>query len=172
MEDQDSVNVSKEHSSGVDVLSPQPPEQGLAGRELDKAVAERVFGLTLAHQSSGYGSMSMGGNGSVIHSETSCKFCGGMRPDADYLKGNRCIHAAPRYSIDIAAAMEVVEKMRGDKWSFACTLYEGLLPYASFCKRTAASSRNAIAPTLPEAICRAALMAEAHNAPVQEMETQ
>lgn len=66
---------------------------------------------------------------------------------------------APRYSTDITAAMTVVEKMRERGWSFACTLYEGKLPYASFCKRTAASSRNAEANTLPLAICRAALSA-------------
>lgn len=63
------------------------------------------------------------------------------------------------FSSDISAAMEVVEKMRSDGWSFACTLYEGQLPYASFCKRTVASSRNAEADSLPEAICRAALAA-------------
>lgn len=65
----------------------------------------------------------------------------------------------PDFSGDIAAAMEVVEKMRVGGWSFACTLYEGKLPYASFCKLTAASSRNAEADSLPEAICRAALEA-------------
>lgn len=62
----------------------------------------------------------------------------------------------PRYSESIEAAMLVVEKMRSNGWSFACTLYEGKLPYASFCKRTVASSRNAEADSLPEAICRAA----------------
>lgn len=62
-----------------------------------------------------------------------------------------------RPSTDIAAAMEIVEKLRGDGWSFACTLYEGKLPYASFCKGTAASSRHAEAESLTEAICLAAL---------------
>jgi len=60
-------------------------------------------------------------------------------------------------SESIKAAMQVVEKMREQGWSFACTLYEGKLPYASFCKGTARSSRNADADTLPLAICRAAL---------------
>lgn len=63
------------------------------------------------------------------------------------------------YSTDISAAMKVVEKLRAVGWSFACTLYEGKLPYASFCKQTAASSKNAEGQSLPEAICRAALQA-------------
>jgi hypothetical protein len=62
-------------------------------------------------------------------------------------------------STDIAVAMDVVAKMCVDGWSFACTLYEGKLPYASFCRGTAKSSRNAEAESLPEAICRAALAA-------------
>ena len=63
------------------------------------------------------------------------------------------------YSTEIAAAFVVVEKMRANGWSFACTLYEGELPYASFCRKTVATSRKAEASTLPEAICRAALKA-------------
>lgn len=70
-----------------------------------------------------------------------------------------CGFALRAYSAEIAAAFLVVEKMRADGWSFACTLYEGELPYASFCKGTVISSRNAQAKTLSEAICRAALKA-------------
>lgn len=80
--------------------------------------------------------------------------------DVDYSGHSAsCVSVVPFYSTDIRAVMKVVEKMRADGWSFACTLYEGELPYASFCKRTAVSSRNAEAKTLPEAICRAALKA-------------
>jgi len=73
----------------------------------------------------------------------------------------------PPYATKIEAAMQVVEKMREQGWSFACTLYEGKLPYASFCKGTAKSSRNAEADALAEAICRAALAAieSTHTAP-------
>jgi hypothetical protein len=63
----------------------------------------------------------------------------------------------PYYSTDMSTAMQVIEKMREARWSFACTLYEGRLPYASFCKLTAASSRNAESESLPRAICLAAL---------------
>lgn len=66
-------------------------------------------------------------------------------------------YSLPHYSTDIRFAFKVVERMRGLGWSFACTLYEGKLPYASFCKMTAASSRNAEAESLPRAICLAAL---------------
>lgn len=69
---------------------------------------------------------------------------------------------------DIVAAMAVVEKMLGENWSFACTLYKGKLPYASFCRMTAATSRNAEAESLSTAICLAALKAvnrkSKHNA--------
>lgn len=70
-------------------------------------------------------------------------------------------HGYKNYRDSFDDAMEVVEKMRADGWSFACTLYEGKLPYASFCKGTAASSKNAEAESLPEAICQAALKAVA-----------
>lgn len=72
-------------------------------------------------------------------------------------------HPYKDYRYDMNDAMEVVDKMREQGWSFACTLYEGKLPYASFCKGTAASSRNAEASTLPEAICLAALRAVESN---------
>jgi len=110
---------------------------GLAGRELDAAVATHVMNIAC----------------SMDRTPDHSKWCNrhGM--------GERV--GAPFYSRDIDRAMEVVEKMRSDGWSFACTLYEGKLPYASFCKGTAASSRNAEAETLPEAICRAALQATA-----------
>jgi hypothetical protein len=84
----------------------------------------------------------------------------GLRPIEQRQHGRESIkERVPLYSLNIASAMEVVERMRKQGWSFACTLYEGKLPYASFCRGTAASSKNAEADSLPEAICRAALAA-------------
>lgn len=101
----------------------------LTDRELDALVAEKVAGWDA-------GAMLRTGNPKV--------------PTA---------YSLPHYSTDILFAFRVVEKMRGLGWSFACTLYEGKLPYASFCKLTVASSRNAEAESLPRAICEAALAA-------------
>lgn len=77
----------------------------------------------------------------------------------DYANNDVCVIVPRGFSSDILLAMRVVEKLRSEGFSFACTIYQGHLPYASFCKGTAASSRNAEADTLPEAICRAALKA-------------
>jgi hypothetical protein len=94
--------------------------------------------------------------------EVACEFCK-TAPNGVYGKfqgySDKCLRVVPFYSTNFSAAMEVVEKMREQGWSFACTLYEGKPPYASFCKRTVASSRNAEAESLPRAICEAALKA-------------
>lgn len=110
----------------------------LVGRALDAVVAERVMGWRIDDPEED-----------------------AWVKDANTLSGRTFGAHVSEWSpsTDIAAAMEVVEKMRADGWSFASTLYEGQLPYASFCKGTAKSSRNAQATTLPEAICRAALAA-------------
>lgn len=119
-------------------------EQGLAGseRSLDALVAEQVMGW---QRQPGYNYWMTFPEGGTFELH---KLIANWHP-----------------STSIADAMEVVEKMREQGWSFACTLYEAKLPYASFCKQTATSSRNAEASTLPEAICKAALAAVAHNAP-------
>lgn len=109
----------------------------LSGRDLDAAVAERVFSWER------------------MPNATALAPYAYKRPDGHVVHP----YSAPNYSESIETAMQVVDKMRAQGWSFACTLYEGKLPYASFCKGTAASSRNAEAESLPEAICRAALKA-------------
>lgn len=135
-------NQGEQELSGQAV---EPPIAGLADRELDAAVAERVMEWQRGRNSQT--------PGRVIWFNTNDDRLEVAIGDSGWI-------GCWRPSRDIAAAMEVVEKMRNDGWSFACTLYEGKLPYASFCKRTAASSRNAEASTLPEAICRAALAAK------------
>lgn len=62
-------------------------------------------------------------------------------------------------STDIAAAWQVVEKMRTDGWSFACSCYHGEVSHASFCKKTAKSSRRSDCDPISLAICHAALIA-------------
>lgn len=124
-------------------------ERDLTGRELDALIARQVFGVTKIFYPRNYKS------GEDVW---------GSVNDPHFIKSGKSPRThmidakpVPYFSTDIAAAMEVVEKLRTAGWSFACTLYEGKLPYASFCKLTAASSRNAEAKSLPEAICLAAL---------------
>lgn len=130
----------------------------LAGRELDAAIAERVMGRRVVwfdRLDSHDGEWSQSG---PLETKEECRF----RPVAYWQnQEGQSLWEVRKWSPSdsISAAMEVVEKMNADGWSFACTLYEGKLPYASFCKRTAASSRNAEAESLPVAICRAALLA-------------
>lgn len=112
-------------------------------RKLDAEIAERVIGWTRYPK--------------AMHPTDNRTIEGILYCPPKMPWDSNALNVVPAYSTDIAAAMEVVEKLRADGWSFACTLYEGRLPYASFCKKTVASSRNAEAPTLPEAICRAAL---------------
>lgn len=133
---------------------------GLSGHELDAAVAVKIMGYVI-------NGSHWPGPGFWLTDRPYGQFGHGSRGDGPRTIGR--LHDSKNKGGDpsdlwspttqIAVAMQVVEKMRDDGWSFACTLYEGKLPYASFCKRTAASSRNAEAPTLPEAICRAALAA-------------
>lgn len=104
----------------------------LSNEELNQLIAEKVLGLHVQHSGA----------------------LGGYWIGSSIKEGYQRL---PAYSDNFADAMMVVEKMRERGWSFACTLYEGKLPYASFCRRTASSSRNAEAESLPRAICVAAL---------------
>lgn len=111
-------------------------------QQLNVEIAERVMGWTRDPKRRG--------PLSDWH-EPKCKGKGRCAPN--------CGFELPSYSHKIASTMTIVEKMRDQGWSFACTWYKGKLPYASFCKGTAASSKNAEAETLPLAICKAALKA-------------
>lgn len=149
-----SVNEEK-NLSGEGSESPHTP---LSERELDAAVAEKVMGWRLTWLDRSYHSAGEGWSQRPVDSKSECRH----DPIAYWTDAkDRSLNEVSEWepSSDISDAVEVVEKMREQGWSFACTLYEGKLPYASFCKRTAASSRNAEASTLPEAICRAALEA-------------
>lgn len=117
-------------------VDPDDSIEKLSGRELDAAVAERVMGWQRQPDYNYWMSF----------------------PAGETFKLHALI-ATWKPSEDIGAAMEVVEKMRSLGWSFACTLYEGKLPYATFCTGTVKSSSNAEADSLPKAICLAALAA-------------
>lgn len=123
------VNSGTEHSGGVGLGSLNSQAHGsLVGRELDAAVAERVMGWK------------HGRNDTYCdHPFVSCPVC------------------TTRFSTDIAAAMQVIEK--ADTWmivggqgkftaSFGVEQPNGDLRYF-----------NKTAPSVPEAICRAALAA-------------
>jgi hypothetical protein len=144
------------------------------GRELDAAVAERVMGwvwMSRINEGSAWlfppdskdvDTGKTGIFGEPIFTRSYWPYSHGsiVGPLTTYDGVSRKSESyEPHYSESIEAAMQVVEKMREQGWSFACTLYEGKLPYASFCKGTVATSRNAEADSLPEAICRAALSA-------------
>jgi hypothetical protein len=123
------------------------PVEKLSGRELNAAVAERVMGWRRKP------------NG-MMHGRAQEVFV----DDRDNTHSITCGCAEDfNPSCTIEAAMQVAERMREQGWSFACTLYAGQFPYASFCKGTVVTSRNAEADSLPEAICRAALLAVASN---------
>src|SRR5688500_14998111 len=123
----------------------------LSGRELSKAVAEKVFGISkiFTPADCASGSMYFGPSREYAYIPS------GKSPRTHMIDAK----PVPYFSESIEAAMQIVEKMREQGWSFACTLYEGKLPYASFCKGTVKSSRNAEADSLPTAICLAALAA-------------
>jgi hypothetical protein len=124
--------------------------------ELNALIADKVMEQVACD---GYSQINLGSAGGPAlrrdcqHEKDKCY------PSAEIGSAWGKIGGCPNYSGEIRLAFEVVEKMRERGWSFACTLYEGRLPYASFCKMTAVSSRNAEAESLPEAICLAALEA-------------
>jgi len=136
-----------------------------SGRELECEVAKRVFGFRWFHCAGANGverDQFMSPETAETWRRLNWTLAEVDGPQDDQFNDDT---AAPKYSKSIEAAMQVVEKMREQGWSFACTWYEGKLPYASFCKGTAKSSRNAEANSLPEAICRAALAAINSGAP-------
>lgn len=134
----------------------------MSDKEIDVLVAEKVMGYVI-------NGSHWPGPGFWLTDRPYGQFGHGNRSDEPKVIGS--LHDSKNKGGDksdlwspatqIKTAMEVVEKMREAGWSFACTLYEGKLPYASFCKLTATSSRNAEADTLPLAICTAALAAVA-----------
>lgn len=154
-----------------------PDKEELSGRDLDAMVAGGVMGLQVLgvvpceydfEDGSWDAPYDQTARGTLQPIYLKPNYCGcefRRAGEVDYSGHSAaCVSVVPFFSSSIEVAMKVVEKMREMGWSFACTLYEGHLPYASFCKQTVASSRNAEAQTLTEAICRAALKAISSNA--------
>lgn len=156
MDDQNSNNTQAQGERSGFAATVDGPETW----QMDTEVAERIMGYVI-------NGSHWPGPGFWLTDRPYGQFGHGNRGDGPRVMGS--LHDSKNKDGDrsdlwspttqIKTAMEVVKKMREQGWSFACTLYEGKLPYASFCKGTAASSKNAEAATLPEAICRAALAA-------------
>ena len=73
----------------------------------------------------------------------------------------RSYDGVPEFTTDIAAAFTVVEKMREDGWCFVdLTSYGDCTWRATFDTGSDSASASDVAPTLPLAICRAALRAK------------
>lgn len=120
------------------------PEAMEAGRELDALIAERVMGI----------------DAELIHTD------GAPRTIA-YRGMQAVVRAVDHYCTDIAAAWEVVEKMRADGWEFEIwdrdahlTRAHGVPWGAEFSREGLAWEplrRKGSADTAPLAICLAAL---------------
>ena len=135
----------------------------VAGRELDGLVAERVMGLVPCDtwRQTNLGSA----GGAVLMRDGGCEHAKGTCYPRLEITGN--IHGpiggVPRFSTDIAAAMEVFEHLHrkghmisvnasGEGNGYWCVVYplrDGLVIETEYCD------------SLPEAICRAALQATA-----------
>lgn len=120
----------------------------LNGRELDFAVAEQVMGLDRANARVD----SMNRNG-----------------EPQYHFGYPVGHDfAPNYSTDIAAAMQVIEKLRADGWTPEISSYYPDLEWDVVFERCeqigdsiyrSTGHGECSSQSLPECICRAALAA-------------
>jgi len=103
------------------------------GRELDALVAEKVMGWKAVQVFD-------------LKDTDGTNIANGITP---YNIGQR----VPHYSTDIASAWEVVEEMQNNEWDF--TLKNHKRKYEAIF----GTLYNAFAPTAPEAICKAALLA-------------
>lgn len=171
MEDKNSlVNTGTKHSSGVDVLSPQAPEQGLAERELDAAIAVQVMGYIPVWGDFWRGAVCPGKWNCAVSRADAWAFPynghGVRAPDGKFYCTQEVYAWNP--STDIANAMKVVEKMREQGYGAVMADNMGGTPWSVDFVGTA-DVHEGDADTLPEAICRAALATV--NAPAQEMGT-
>ncbi len=120
---------------------------GLSGRELDAAVAERVMGWRVfdindVKDDEWRDDLT---NYPYLETYVGCALYTGR---AEFRLWNP--------HLDLAAAMEVVEKMRERGWQIVIRSYEGAGPWdVTFAN--ASESYGVPADNLPEAICRAAL---------------
>lgn len=128
-------------------LASTPPEPRTAGRELDALVAEKVMGLSVSWRS--------------LHPNPDAS-----DPPEIYLlddKGDMPLLEVrsgdgwtflPRYSTDITAAWQVVERMK-ERGYWLCLIQNQLLFSASF--DSVLTDHRATGETAPHAICLAAL---------------
>ena len=115
----------------------------MTSREIDALVAEKVAGWT-----------------AIAESKINGALCG-TKPDGE--RGYK--YEVPRYSTDIAAAWQVVEKLMGDQYAYTFTLRQltgrnapGKC-WAVFKESTAGKESEGYGPDAPTAICLAALKA-------------
>lgn len=154
--DTDSVNAAQTSIADVERSPHSAHVTGLSGRELDAAIAERVVGF-VRHR-----------HGVLLPNDErlSLWFDDAMKLEA--AEGNLWLRV-PRYSSDIAAAMEVVENLTVNTTNeLMKTLGFAVLtihryPDGRWCVGFNGRRASAVAATLPEAICRAALQTVAHQ---------
>lgn len=172
-------DVGKEHSSSERTESLVSPELGLAGCELDAAVAERVMGLNvlgeaicLPNPECGYleipYEISAHGELRPVYLKA-CQCESKQETDADYFGHiGPCLEVVRFYSTDINAALDTVNRLMSQGWQVDIIGENDVLRwYVCFDNRI--GERVVLgqggAETLPEAICRAALRAVAHSVP-------
>lgn len=106
-----------------------------AGRDMDKLIAEKIMALTGIRWSTSYPTDWIYSNG-------------------EYVVGkNLGWDALPRYSTDISAAWEVVEKLR-HRGLFQINVWHN-----DMCQVNLSNCDAVVSETAPLAICRAALLA-------------
>ena len=132
-----------------------------AGREMDALVAEKVMGCSVMRENY-HRTLGDGGKWEWLR-------CGCIGGPHNYRDDTARDGMLVYYSTDISAAWEVVEKMGALGWKFGMvqdgTLWDvntynpDVRPSCAFCGHTPSGAINASAPTVPLAICRAALKA-------------
>jgi hypothetical protein len=133
-------------------------------REIDALVAEKVMGSRVAWIKPEHIDR---GDGKGMEE-------GSFEPYPVMTSGDSLIEA-PKYSTDIAAAWEVVERMRGEGWSFrfgnnSCAKDQNVASFAQGWRGLGANiltgeyiyddNSSMVAETAPLAICKAALKAK------------
>lgn len=140
----------------------------VAGPELDALVAEKVMGLRLdgvfpiqQHEAGGWDPLDENDGIPLAgyQKKPTYRTCGDHpMPPFEYKHGSTCRRVVPEYSIDIAAAWEVVEKVRAARFNLLLDMtwgHQGILAFA----RERIHEVKVEGGSVPLAICRAALKA-------------
>lgn len=141
------------------------PFLALDGSELDEAIAEQVMGFKWMR-------LNRRERRALLIGPELQDRCWPSQPSDE-----RETESAEPYSTDIAAAMEVVEKMMslGYRYVMRGNFRNNQLHHAAFDHAEWADEnplyQSRLERALPEAICRAALAAIEHNAPERDAET-